>query len=110
MVRVMSYNICQGGDGQKYALSKIIQDSRVDMVGLLETIGWGNKNSKALKEFSNITQLPFSYFAKAKTDRVAPTGDDISNEWRWVTREELETMDLLPNIKYYAQKALAAVA
>ncbi len=50
--------------------------------------------------------ISMTYFARAKTDQVAPTGDDISNEWRWVSAEELATMDLLPKIRYYANEAL----
>lgn len=52
--------------------------------------------------------ISLTYFATAKTDKIAPTGDDISNEWRWVTEEELDDMDLLPNIRHYAREALRA--
>ena len=52
--------------------------------------------------------ISLTYFAKAKTDRIIPMGDDISNEWKWVSEAELEAMDLLPNIRYYAKKALEA--
>ncbi len=47
------------------------------------------------------------YFAKTDTDVIA---DSISeherSETRWVTIEELDNMDLVPNIKFYAQEAL----
>jgi 8-oxo-dGTP pyrophosphatase MutT (NUDIX family) len=51
--------------------------------------------------------LVFVYFAKTESDTVT---DSISeherSETKWVTMEELETMDLVPNIKFYAQEAL----
>lgn len=52
------------------------------------------------------------YFARAKSDEVKPSGDDISNEWRWLTREELEKNELgvKPSIRFYALRALEAAA
>lgn len=47
------------------------------------------------------------YFATCLSDKIL---DSMSvherAETRWVTMEELEIMDLLPNIKFYAQEAL----
>lgn len=55
--------------------------------------------------------MTFVYFAKSETDQIS---DSVSNhersETRWVTMEELETMDLVPNIKFYAQEALKELA
>ena len=53
--------------------------------------------------------ISLTYFATTKSDHVVPSGDDVSNEWRWVTDKELDAMDLLPNIRYYAKEALKAV-
>lgn len=47
------------------------------------------------------------YFARAKNDRIQATyADDKSEECRWCTREDLEKMDLWPNVRVYAQEAL----
>lgn len=47
------------------------------------------------------------YFAKASTDQVkVEYEDDRSDEWKWLTKDELETMDLLPDVKFYAALAL----
>ncbi len=51
--------------------------------------------------------VTFVYFAKATTDAIHPTyADDVSEECRWCTKEDLETMDLWPNVKAYALAAL----
>ena len=45
------------------------------------------------------------YMATAKTDKVIPEKPD--DQWKWLTREEVEAMDdLRPDIKYYALYAL----
>ncbi len=44
------------------------------------------------------------YFATTTTDKVTP--ESPSDEWRWATKEELQEMDLKPNIKLYAEEAL----
>lgn len=47
------------------------------------------------------------YFARATTDQVSDSESEHErSETRWVTMEELDTMDLVPNIKFYAQEAL----
>ena len=46
----------------------------------------------------------FVYFATSESDAVTPeVADDV---WKWVTKEELAEMDLLPNVRYYAEAAL----
>jgi 8-oxo-dGTP pyrophosphatase MutT (NUDIX family) len=48
-----------------------------------------------------------TFFATSDTSRVTVEGhDDRSDEWRWVTLEELEKMDLRPDVRFYAQTAL----
>ncbi len=48
-----------------------------------------------------------TFFAKSESDVIKPEyADDISNEFKWVTKEELEKMDLKNNIKIYALEAL----
>lgn len=48
------------------------------------------------------------YFATSNTDVISDSVLDHEKgvEVKWVTKEELETMDLVPNIKFYAQEAL----
>jgi 8-oxo-dGTP pyrophosphatase MutT (NUDIX family) len=51
------------------------------------------------------------YFAKSDTEELS---DSISEHERsetcWVTKEELDRMDLAPNIRFYATEALKALA
>lgn len=49
----------------------------------------------------------FVYFARSRTDAVVP--EEPTEEWRWVTKEELATMDLVPNVRAYASAALEAL-
>lgn len=51
------------------------------------------------------------YFARSHSDDVRPSGDDISDEWRWLTSEELleNKLGVLESIRHYALAALAAV-
>ncbi len=50
----------------------------------------------------------FVYFASCHTDVVTDSvlEHEKGAETKWVTKEELETMDLVPNIKFYALEAL----
>jgi len=53
----------------------------------------------------------FTYFATSKTDKVqVGDTDDKSHNWKWVSLEELKTMDLMPRIRYYAEEALKELA
>jgi 8-oxo-dGTP pyrophosphatase MutT (NUDIX family) len=48
--------------------------------------------------------VTLTYFAKAPTDQIIP--ESPTDVWKWVTVDELDTMDLKPSIKYYAHQAL----
>lgn len=51
--------------------------------------------------------ISFVYFARAQSSEIRPTyADDISEECKWCTKEDLEQMELYPNIKAYALEAL----
>lgn len=51
--------------------------------------------------------INFVYFAVSKSDKVEPQKEsDRSDESRWCTREDLEGMDLLPEVREYARVAL----
>jgi len=51
------------------------------------------------------------YFAKSDSDDVRPEGDDISTDWRWLTKEELEKNELgiREHTLFYALEALKQV-
>jgi len=54
--------------------------------------------------------IALTYFAKADSDKVKVGGaDDVSNDWKWVTAEELKTMDLKQHLRHYAEEALKVV-
>ncbi len=44
------------------------------------------------------------YFARSDTDKVIP--ENPTDEWRWLKKEELDSLDLLPDIKFFAALAL----
>lgn len=44
------------------------------------------------------------YFARAQSDKVVP--ENIADKWKWLTKEDLKSLDLLPDIKFYAELAL----
>ena len=46
------------------------------------------------------------YFAKANSDQVKPHDGEQQDGWKWCTKEELETMDLRPDVKFYAALAI----
>lgn len=50
------------------------------------------------------------YFATANTDVITePESDHEKAETKWFSMEDLENIDLVPNIKYYAIEALSAL-
>ena len=51
--------------------------------------------------------IVFVYFATSKTDNIAEAGSDHEkSETKWVTKEELASMGLRPNVLHLATKAL----
>lgn len=52
--------------------------------------------------------VTFVYFASSSANEVIP--EQPTDEWKWCSREDLDTMDLRPNIKYYAIEALNTLA
>lgn len=51
--------------------------------------------------------IVFVYFATSESDSIAePINAHEKSETRWVTKEELLTLDLVPNVLFYAQQAL----
>jgi hypothetical protein len=54
--------------------------------------------------------VTLTYFARALDDNVIAGGPDVSEIWRWISREELDDpdLDLRANVRFYAEQALAA--
>lgn len=50
--------------------------------------------------------ITMTYFATSETDQVNVGSHEAKTEWKWVTAEELEVMDLIPDMKFYAKQAL----
>jgi 8-oxo-dGTP pyrophosphatase MutT (NUDIX family) len=51
--------------------------------------------------------LTFVYFATTNTDQIHEAiNDEEKAEVCWVSKEELEKMDIVPNVLFYAQEAL----
>lgn len=49
----------------------------------------------------------FIFFGKATTDEVqVGLESDRSDEWRWLTKDELESMDLREDTRFYARMAI----
>ena len=50
------------------------------------------------------------YFAKASSDQVKPQEGEQQGDWKWCTKEDLQTMDLRPDVKFYAELALETLS
>jgi ADP-ribose pyrophosphatase YjhB (NUDIX family) len=66
--------------------------------------------------FMNIHQISAThrhislvYFARSAEGDVVPSGSDVSNDWHWFTKEELETnkYGIRSSIRHYALTALS---
>jgi 8-oxo-dGTP pyrophosphatase MutT (NUDIX family) len=60
----------------------------------------------------NHEHIAFVYFATTDTDVVSDSVLDHEKgvEMKWVTLEELKQMDLVPNVRFYAEEALKELA
>ena len=55
--------------------------------------------------------VAFVYFATTENPSVSVQHDgDRSDEWKWVTKEELETLELPENVRAYGRLALDTLA
>ncbi|HEU0085701.1 MAG TPA: NUDIX domain-containing protein [Candidatus Paceibacterota bacterium] len=54
----------------------------------------------------NHEHITLVYFATTETSEASDPSDIEDAEIFWATKEDLEKMDLSPNVKWYAQKAL----
>lgn len=53
--------------------------------------------------------IDFEFIAITNTDKVVP-GPGESQTWQWFTKEEIENLNLRPNIKYMCLKALETLS
>ncbi len=89
----------------------------------LDVILWkGNKQPVESRAVDNYTELippmgiyrhkisdahehvALRYFATTATIDVVP--ENLHDQWKWVTKDEMQSMNLLPDIKFYAELAL----
>jgi 8-oxo-dGTP pyrophosphatase MutT (NUDIX family) len=55
----------------------------------------------------NHEHIAFVYFATSDTDVIASSiNEHERTHIRWVSREELDQMELVPNVRFYAEEAL----
>ncbi|MCF7834328.1 MAG: NUDIX domain-containing protein [Candidatus Pacebacteria bacterium] len=66
---------------------------------LIPPIALGRHNISEMHE-----HVVFIYFATSNTDEVIPEKE--TDQWKWVGMEELDSMDLRPDIAFYAKEAL----
>lgn len=50
--------------------------------------------------------LTLVYFARSESDDVRPSEGERQDGWRWCSKKDVETMDILPDIRLYALAAL----
>lgn len=82
-----------------------LQDSssREDYKDLIPPIGLNRHRISPTHE-----HVCFIYFAKATSDKVIPEKE--TDEWKWCTLEEIDTLSpISEDIKYYAKRALQEV-
>ncbi len=107
-------------DPNEAAIREAKEESGLDieLVGKIENIKTDYDGFKHLipPRFLNIHRIndthrhiSFVYFARAKSDEVKPTGDDVSDEYVWLTKEELEEnkLGIKEPTRTYALVALA---
>ncbi len=51
--------------------------------------------------------VTLTYFGISETDQVVPEKE--TDKWTWASKIDLETLDLSPSVKFYANKALEEV-
>jgi len=64
MLRLMLYNIYKGSGKRVPFIAKIVKDAKPDMLGLLETVAWGENE---LQRFARVSGLPHTFLGKANT-------------------------------------------
>lgn len=80
-------------------------------ISFLNRDNWRSLINPQYLNIHNITDnhehIAFMYFAKSKTDKLILSEEEITEECKWFSKEELESNnDLGEDVKYYALKAL----
>lgn len=91
----------------------------IEIIGGQKGEGDGSKENRGYKDLippkylgrhpasETHEHIAFVYFGTSDTDKIVdPIDDSEKAETCWVTITELEDMDLVPNIKFYAKEAL----
>lgn len=104
-------------DPNEAALREVKEEVGLDIV-----LWKGNKQSVESREADNYNELippvgiyrhsisethehvALRYLATANSEDVTP--ESPSDQWKWVTKEEMQSIDLHPDIKFYAELAL----
>ncbi|MES3031088.1 MAG: NUDIX domain-containing protein [Patescibacteria group bacterium] len=82
-----------------YDANQLFKHEEKENRQLIPPIALGRHNINPLHE-----HVVHIYFATADTNTVIPEKE--TDEWKWVSEEELSTMDLRPDISFYAKEAL----
>ncbi len=88
-----------GLDVKLYAGNQLFKHEEKSSKQLIPPIALGRHDISATHE-----HVCHIYFATSETDTVIP--EKPSDQWKWLTKEELGSMDLRPDILFYAKKAL----
>jgi 8-oxo-dGTP pyrophosphatase MutT (NUDIX family) len=88
----------------------------ITLVGTTPQVSEGEAYTELLPpRFMNIHKISEThrhndlvYIARTESDEVKPSGEDISHDWKWLTRSELESnaLGLRETIRHYALTAL----
>lgn len=78
---------------------------------IIPPVAIGRHGSSLHPTNHNHVHVTLVYFARALTDKINIQFEgDRSDEWSWFTKEEIEQLDLLSNIRAYALRALKQLA
>lgn len=86
MLRILSYNILHGGGKRQKKILHIIKKINPDICGILEAVGWQNKE-KYFKHIANNLGYDFFYLAVANSKYNIAIFSKISLKLKLVTRK-----------------------
>lgn len=67
----------------------------------------GLNRHRATETHEHVTLI---YFARSSTDKLVLSEHEKSVDCRWLTKEELTSLDLHPHVRYYANLALETLS
>jgi 8-oxo-dGTP diphosphatase len=90
--------------------SRVKENSDGDFIELIPPVALA-RHAASIGANPDHVHVVMVYFAVASSDDVRVDHEgDRSDEWRWFSKEDLEEIDVRPNIKEFALRALAALA